>query len=317
MKSTFEKTLPVKPPVLIVDDNKDYREAAKETVELLNYAVLPARDANEAKEIVHDALIGPTICLVDYNMPDENGLSLIRYLTSTSRFDLACVLVTGNEDHKVLSRVWDCGGIGFFSKNPTLDGPEDNLGELYLKQIQFAERFLGILASKRNHDPLTGAYDRQEGMLRFTEEWNRARRHNSSTSFIVVDLDNLKHTNDEYGHLMGDEFIETVATVMKTIIRTLDTIVRYGGDEFLVILPETSEAEARGIAQRIASQVSEIKIGVTRGKAIPISISHGVGTLASHELTNDPIADFKKLFDIADKEQYLCKEEHRKRNRSS
>lgn len=303
----------MRPVVVLVDDDKVYLETAKDLIGNMGYSVLLASSPKEAKEIVHNSLIGPTIFLVDYDLPGgEKGDKLIEYFMHVSRFDVVCLLVTGHDDESTLASAFDCGGIGYFCKK----GPEGhvhNLGELYLKHIGFAERMLDLLARRKRKDALTGALDREEGLTRFTDEWNRAKRHHTPISCIFVDVDKLKYINDTFGHLCGDKALAEIAKVMMEHVRSLDFVVRYGGDEFIIILPENDEDDALEIGGRILRYVHRIQLPVDKQKTMELSISYGVGVLHHDELGDDPVVSFKKLVGRADEEQYKCKEIHRTR----
>lgn len=305
-------SLTVKPVVVLVDDNRLYLETAKELIGNIGYPVLTALSPKDAKDIVHNSLIGPTIFLVDYDLPGEKGNTLIEYLMHVSRFETVCLLVTGHDDEGTLASAFDCGGIGYFCKKGP-DGHVENLGELYLKHIGFAERMLELLARRKRKDALTGALDREEGITRFTDEWHRAKRHHTSISCVFIDVDKLKYINDTFGHLCGDNALAEIAKVMMEHVRSLDFVIRYGGDEFLIILPENDEADASEIGGRILRYVHQIRLLVSKGQIIELSVSYGVGILQPHELGDDPVVSFKTMFARADKALYACKEIHHQR----
>lgn len=308
----MNSSLSVRPLVVLVDDDKLYLESAKELIGNIGYSVLMASTPREAKDIVHNAIMGPTIFLVDYDLPEEKGNKLIEYLMHVSRFDTVCLLVTGHNDESTLASAFDCGAFGYFCKK----GPEghvQNLGELYLKHIGFAERVLDLLARRKRKDALTGTLDRDEGITRFTDECARAKRHKTLTSCIFVDVDKLKPINDVYGHLCGDNALSEIAKVMMEHVRAHDFVIRYGGDEFMIILPETDEATASEIASRILRYVHLVRLPVSTGGAIELSVSYGVGTLQPQDLGDDSVVSFKELLRRADKELYKCKGIHHQR----
>lgn len=107
------------------------------------------------------------------------------------------------------------------------------------------------------------------------EMW-RSRRYNERISIIMIDIDNLKNINDKYGHRTGDEVIRQVSRQIQGCVRHMDTAARYGGDEFAIILPNTSVSEAKLVAKRMVENVSKTKLKLNSGK-ISLSISVGLG----------------------------------------
>jgi diguanylate cyclase (GGDEF)-like protein len=107
------------------------------------------------------------------------------------------------------------------------------------------------------------------------ELW-RCRRYNERISIIMIDIDNLKTINDKYGHRIGDKVIRKISRIIQASVRQMDTAARYGGDEFAVILPNTSLAESKTAAQRIVSGVNNVKMEI-KGSNIKLSVSVGLG----------------------------------------
>ncbi len=104
-------------------------------------------------------------------------------------------------------------------------------------------------------DPLTGLYTRWYYTRRLEEEFDKTKRFNSPLSVIMADLDHFKRVNDEFGHNVGDEVLKTVSAIIKDSIRVYDVVGRYGGEEFVVILPDTTLDEAKEVAERIRRNV--------------------------------------------------------------
>ena len=121
-------------------------------------------------------------------------------------------------------------------------------------------------------DPLTGLYTRWYYTRRLEEEFDKSKRFNSNLSVIMADLDHFKRINDEFGHNVGDEVLKTIAAIIKESVRGYDVVGRYGGEEFVVILPDTSIMEGKEVAERIRKNVEKcdqfnfyltISLGVT------------------------------------------------------
>ncbi len=105
-------------------------------------------------------------------------------------------------------------------------------------------------------DGLTGAHNRHamDGIV--AEELDRARRHGHDVSFVMLDVDELKSINDRLGHAEGDRVLETLVAVLRKSLRTIDKVIRYGGDEFLLVLPETSQRETDLMLERLRAGIA-------------------------------------------------------------
>lgn len=122
------------------------------------------------------------------------------------------------------------------------------------RELQEANRRLEKLASC---DPLTGVGNRRHFQARAESEMERARRHGSSLSLLMFDLDGFKRINDEVGHAAGDAMLKRVTATAQATLRDADLLGRYGGDEFVVLLPDTRLADARRMAERLQARVQE------------------------------------------------------------
>lgn len=128
-------------------------------------------------------------------------------------------------------------------------------------------------------DGLTGLLNRRALTEQLEYEIDRARRYGSELSVILVDLDNLKDINDTHGHLAGDTTLQLLSATMRSSLRNVDIAGRYGGDEFLVIVPQTSSEGARSIAEKIRTGAERAEVRIDGGVRTSISVSIGVASL--------------------------------------
>lgn len=156
-------------------------------------------------------------------------------------------------------------------------------------------------------DPLTGQYNRRETDRILQEEVARAARYGRKLALLWVDLDHFKSVNDSRGHAVGDEVLRSISLRLAESIRTVDTLGRFGGEEFIVVLPEMSVAEARDVAERLRARVSEEPILVSNGDPLTLTISIGVAVYPDHADSAEALCN------MADKAMYQAKEQGRDR----
>ena len=151
-------------------------------------------------------------------------------------------------------------------------------------------------------DPLTGIYNRRFGLARLREEFGRSVRDSSHLGVIMFDLDHFKSVNDTYGHLIGDRVLVHMAKLARTVVREGDVLVRYGGEEFLAILPAASLADCKEVAERLRRLFEETAV---RDGEQEIRVTTSAGVAATPELTVDSP---DQLVDLADQALYQAKE---------
>ena len=152
------------------------------------------------------------------------------------------------------------------------------------RQLQDANQTIERLART---DALTGLANRRTLDESFQREMARVQRHGQPLSVIMADLDRFKSINDEYGHIAGDQVLAGAASIFKTQVRPFDLAVRYGGEEFVLLFPGASTADALGIAERIRSKIAEMTVPACPRR---ITISLGVATWKTGETLDQLVA---------------------------
>ena len=148
-------------------------------------------------------------------------------------------------------------------------------------------------------DGLTGIFNRRFFELRIEEEVERARRFDSGMAVIMVDIDQFKRLNDEFGHLLGDEVLRQVSSIFYQQLRKIDVVCRYGGEEFAILLSQTSQEHAMGVAEKLRRLIETWQFpGVPRS----VTISAGTATYPDHGTTRD------ELVKAADSGLYAAKQ---------
>lgn len=155
------------------------------------------------------------------------------------------------------------------------------------------------------NDPLTGALNRRFGIERLKDEYVRAVKTNQPLGILMIDIDRFKSVNDTYGHLVGDKVILGLTQVSKASLREGDIFFRYGGEEFVAILPGASIKDVRKIAERLRRSMEELEVSYG-DQLIKVTISIGGTSLPERNIDN-----YNELIEIADTNMYQAKESGR------
>jgi diguanylate cyclase (GGDEF)-like protein len=157
-------------------------------------------------------------------------------------------------------------------------------------------------------DPLTGLLNRRYLEERLTEELNRSSRYNYSMSCLMIDIDDFKNYNDRNGHQAGDVALKITAHCLKATLRSADVACRYGGEEFCILLPQTTQSEAGVIAERMRQRVTETDYPYDKSQPLgTVSISIGISTFGKH------IDTAEKVIAAADRALYNAKSQGKNR----
>ena len=166
-----------------------------------------------------------------------------------------------------------------------------------LQRVRIQEGLQGMAYT----DGMTGLYNFRAFRTHLTDEMKRSVRYGRPLSLIILDLDEFKAINDRYGHPAGDQLLTGVANIVRSTVRATDLPVRYGGEEFAVICPETEAAEALVVAERIRTEVEAARFKLVQDETCAITISAGVATYPDH--ANDEV----RLLSLADTALYQAK----------
>ena len=210
----------------------------------------------------------PDLILLDIEMPGISGYETCRELKDMSETrDIPVIFVTGRdniEDEEMGLRI---GAVDYITKpiRPVILSARVDT-HVTLKRQQ--DRLLQLAM----HDQLTGLYNRHYMLEMVDQRLARARRHNTPLSLLIVDLDHFKQINDTHGHIVGDQILEEVSTLLNQQCRTEDTVTRFGGEEFLILMEPCSLNQAHYKAEVMRHQISElmpsgIKVTVSIGAA--------------------------------------------------
>ena len=261
--------------VLIVEDDGVTRMLLEEMICQRGLEVRTCSSAEEALKLLQKEFT-PLIFL-DIHLPGMSGLELCRCIRDSEQGDYYYILAgTGNNRAEDLKHILKAGANDYIAKpyQPSLLDVRLSVAELQVHEIsarKHLERELKFLAL---HDPLTKLYNRNQLEAMITGAIEKARE--GKPSFLVyLDLDNFKLINDTLGHDSGDRLLVALAYVLKNSCRDHDLLVRFGGDEFVVILQEVDEAMARQIAERIRQRLDDF-IFSEKGRIFHLATSIGI-----------------------------------------
>jgi diguanylate cyclase (GGDEF)-like protein len=184
-------------------------------------------------------------------------------------------------------------------------GPDDSLWELLSAMLSRTWRDNQRLAIFATHDILTGLYSRR-ALNSHLPQWAAwSARYGHPLTVMLIDVDNFQVINDELGHDQGDTALRAVAGALLQAIRASDLIVRYGGDEFAVVAPETAEAGYRDLCLRIKKTIGELQVVTPDGTAVPLSVS--IGGAVAQDPAGSPARRIEELLASADRSLYMAK----------
>jgi len=288
--------------ILVADDDEVVLTALTGLLRHLGHEAVIARDGTEAWNLIQreDA---PSLVILDWLMPGFNGLEICRRLRQDKKRPYQYVIMlTAKDEVRDLVESIESGADDYLSK------PFDER-ELRVR-LRAGERILALrddLSAKATIDELTGLLNRAGITEKLQQELALAERNNGAVSILMADLDNFKGINDTHGHAVGDEVLREASKRMGYRLRPYDDLGRYGGEEFLGVLPGCTSLSAMEIAQRMRQAISESAIPTTAG-LIDLTLSIGVATV--DETT--PMS-LDAMVSAADKALYVAKRAGRNR----
>jgi two-component system, cell cycle response regulator len=289
--------------VLAVDDDRSYLAFLKLLLKRAGFDVQVASSGSAAVEKIRSGA-EVDLLLIDLSMPEMDGIETVQQLRTDSNSMLFAMLLTGHDGAAVKVRALDSGLDDFISKTAS----ETEI----VAKIRSAARRLEMerrltvknaeLQTLALTDDLTGVANRRAMFSAGQTMLSSGRR----VSAIMLDIDQFKQINDRHGHLTGDRVLADIARCLKETTRVGDLIARYGGDEFVVLLPDTGHKEARVIARRIARGIAALAWQtLSGGPPLRVTIALGVSTAA-----RDAGADFTDLLGRCDTELLRAKKIH-------
>lgn len=295
--------------VLIADDDSVSRRILQALLEKWGYEVVVVEDGDSAWAALASAG-APRMALLDWMMPGQNGVDVCRALRKQRPEPYTYLLLLTARD----------------AKDSVVEGLESGADDYLTKPFDPAElkarirvglRLLDLednlvqaresMRFKAMHDTLTGLWNRGAILETLERELWRSRREGLSLGVLIADLDHFKSVNDTYGHLIGDCVLREVTKRMQAGVRSYDPVGRYGGEEFLILLPGCDCSDTREKAERLRSAMSRAPILTEAGE---LKITMSIGGVASADW---PMDTANQLLQMADAALYRAKAEGRDR----
>jgi len=263
----------------ICDDSKLSRHLMSEVVKSQNLAYIELTNGQEVYDYLVKEGCKIDVLVTDYEMPKMNGLELIRHLRHEFLPSELPIIALSASDKPHLTVQFLKAGANDYIKKPFGEEELCTRLNLTLDQLYINRRNIELrtsLEKAATHDHLTQLYNRNFFFTQIHHITADAIRQNKPYGILMIDIDHFKRINDTYGHHAGDLAIIHLASILKNTARTSDYCMRWGGEEFLILIPHTSIDEVRKFAQRLRREVEKLSVCIAEKKiTFPITVSIG------------------------------------------
>ena len=294
--------------ILVVDDHEDNVELLRARLEARGYTVEAARDGLEALERVHAR--APDLILLDVMMPKLDGIEVVRRIKGNPLLPfIPIIMQTALETTEDKVEGLDAGADDYITKPidfAELEARVKSLLRIKALQAELARANEQLLRISQV-DGLTGMDNRRHIEERLTEMFEHAARLNEPLAVVMCDVDHFKSVNDTHGHQAGDAVLRQVADVLRQTAREIDRVGRYGGEEFLVLLPGANADDAEAFADRVRHAI-ESREFLYDGGSVRRTMSAGVAAWPHPDVRHQ-----EALVKAADDALYVAKETGRNR----
>ena len=258
--------------ILIIDDEKTNLDILGSILSPV-YNLLISRNGPRAIELAKEHK--PDLILLDVLMPDMSGFEVITKLReSEETCKIPVIFITGLTSAQDEEKGFFLGAVDYIAKpfNKAIVKARVNTHIRIVDQMRMIER-IGLI------DPLTKISNRRGFENRLDAEWNRAFREKTPIGILMLDVDKFKCYNDAYGHQQGDETLKAFAeTITKTLKRPVDFAARWGGEEFVILLPGADLGGATEVADRVRENVEALVVPTEEGAETRMTVSIGVNS---------------------------------------
>ncbi len=295
--------------ILIADDEPVSRHMLRGFLVKWGYEVVTADDGNAAWEQLKSP-DGPRMALLDWMMPGQNGVDVCREMRKLRPVPYTYILLLTAKDAKEsVVEGLESGADDYLTKpfHPAELRARIRVGMRLLDLEDSPVQAREAMRFKATHDALTGVWNRGAIMEILEREVSRSSRESASLGVLIADLDHFKSVNDTYGHLAGDRVLCEATRRMQEDIRTYDAVGRYGGEEFLILLPGCNRSETAENAERLREAILRRPVDTDSGS---LKITLSIGGVATGDW---PDYNAGQILHLADSALYRAKQEGRNR----
>ena len=297
--------------ILVADDDSISRKVHAALLESWDYEPISVRDGASAWKVL-ESDDPPQLVLLDWIMPGMDGMEIVKRLREQqqSQYTYVIMLTSRNLKQDIEDALY--AGCDDYLVKPF--APAELKARLFVgKRILKLHGDLtdayNKAAFESEHDPLTGLLNRAAISRALDREMARHTRSGSTFSILVADIDHFKQVNDGHGHTFGDEVLKRISATLANFVRPYDLVGRYGGEEFLIVVPDCDLKEAKDVADRICEAVRGLSDFAEQ--SFRVSLSVGVAQVCHHD------GNAENLIKRADRSLYCAKNAGRDRVEAS
>ena len=240
-----------RPVVLVIDDSADVHRLLKARLKQEEVELVSTVNPREGLELA--ARLAPAVVLLDLDMPDMDGFQVLRALKDNqATHHVPVMILSGMSSMQDKVTAFELGAIDYVTK-PF----EFTELRVRLRSALRVHRLLTMLSSRAQLDGLTGLWNRSYFDSRLADEASRCSRHGRPFSLAIVDCDHFKSINDTFGHPAGDAVLQGLAKILRHECRQVDVVCRFGGEEFVILMPDTKPADAAAMSERIRQAIEQ------------------------------------------------------------
>ena len=267
--------------ILIVEDDAVIAKLMYEFLSRSGYQAITTHSAEEAEKILLEEEIH--IILTDIKLPGTDGITFTKNVKK--QYNLDVIITTGYSAEYFYEDAINNGASDLIFKPIRLNELMLRINRVIRERSLINERDKMIERLKKLsiRDPLTELYNSRHFYAQLEDEIQRSERYLHPLSLIFIDIDNFKAINDTYGHMVGDQALLLIAKKMQTSLRSQDTAYRFAGDEFTIILPETTSDNAKFVADRIKSEMEKESLVILEQEITKITLSIGIAEYQRNE----------------------------------